>query len=143
MQKFKQDFITDRAIYNKVIQLFGRHQDHGKMLKARNQSLTFVKFYCNKYSLKINSSLKTCNDDQKQNHRLLSMKCLTHLLKTEELKKVLVKVQSQSEDQAVLSQLTKRMVVENNLSQMQQLSRSVQYVQQTTMLLNVQNLMRN
>jgi hypothetical protein len=27
MQKFKQDFITERAIYNKVIQLFGRRQD--------------------------------------------------------------------------------------------------------------------
>jgi hypothetical protein len=27
MQTFKQDFIIERAIYNKVIQLFGRRQD--------------------------------------------------------------------------------------------------------------------
>ncbi len=138
MQKVEQDFITERAIYNKLILLLGCRQDVESTKSELVICDILLQHGFTQYQ-QLAKDLQQQQDAKAANHQLLLMKCSTHLLKTEELRKVLVKVQSQSEDQAVLNQQTKRMVVEHNLSQMQQLRRSVQYVQRTTMLLNVQN----
>jgi hypothetical protein len=139
MQKFTQNFITERAIHNKVIQLFGRRQN----VESKKSELDICEILLQQEFTHDQQLAKDLQRRPEAKPPITLYEVLSTLVETDELKKVLVKVQPQSEDQAVLSRRTKRTAVENNLSKMQQLSRSVQYVQRTTMLLNVQNLMRD